>query len=240
MKHKDNLSSGSLLPLWLKPAIGVIAFVLLISCGPDKVSQSYSLFNGRDLTGWHTDVPEMDTNKLASSPFVVRNGMMVSLASPEGHLITDSVYENYTLTVEYRFSGKPGNCGVLVHASTPRILYQMFPKSLEVQLEHTNAGDFWCIGEDIEVPDMEKRRGPRNEWGVVDGKQRRILNLTDNSEKAPGEWNTMIIKCYKDAITVWVNGDLVNEGGNCTARRGQIALQAEGAEVEFRRVEISK
>jgi hypothetical protein len=35
-----------------------------------------------------------------------------------------------------------------------------------------------------------------------------------------------------------VNGELVNDGFNCTADRGRIALQAEGSEVEFRRVEI--
>ena len=35
-----------------------------------------------------------------------------------------------------------------------------------------------------------------------------------------------------------MNGDLVNHGFNCTADRGKIALQAEGTEVEFRRVDI--
>ena len=35
---------------------------------------------------------------------------------------------------------------------------------------HKDAGDFWCIGEDITVPEMEKRRGPKNEWGVTEGK----------------------------------------------------------------------
>jgi len=67
--------------------------------------------------------------------------------------------------VEYRFAGKPGNCGVLLHASTPRMLYGMFPKSIEAQMNYENAGDFWCIGEDISVPDMEKRRGEKKEWG---------------------------------------------------------------------------
>ena len=42
----------------------------------------------------------------------------VSLGSPGGHLITNDSYENYRLEVEYRFAAKPGNCGVLVHAST--------------------------------------------------------------------------------------------------------------------------
>jgi hypothetical protein len=166
--------------------------------------------------------------------------MLVSLAKPQGHIITDSVYENYRLTVEYRFAGKPGNCGVLVHVSTPRVLYDMFPKSIEAQLEHTNAGDFWCIGEDISVPDMEKRRGPKENWGTVDGKGRRIMNLTDGSEKPVGEWNTMKVECVGDKVRVWVNGVLVNEGFNCTAKKGKIALQAEGSEVEFRKVELER
>lgn len=199
-------------------------------------AQTIRLFNGKDLQGWHIDVPEMDTNKTARNPFIIRNGLLVSLGDPNGHLITDAVYENYRLTIEYRFVGKPGNCGVLVHASTPRSLYQMFPKSIEAQMMHENAGDFWCIVEDIKVPDMEKRRGPKEEWGVTEGKKRRILNLTDGSEKPLGDWNTMVVECVKDSIRVWVNNDLVNDGYGCTATKGQIALQAEGAEVEFRKV----
>ena len=31
---------------------------------------------------------------------------------------------------------------------------------------------------------------------------------------------------------------LVNYGANCTAVRGQIAVQAEGSEVEFRKLEL--
>ncbi len=202
--------------------------------------KTYSLFNGKDLAGWHVDVPDMDTDSTASNPFIVRDGMLVSLGDPRGHLITDSVYKNYKLEVEYRFPGKPGNCGVLVHASTPRALYKMFPKSIEVQMEHENAGDFWCIVEDVTVPDMETRRGPKADWGITEGKERRIKNLTDDSEKPLGEWNTMIIECKADSIKVWENGDLVNAGFNATAKEGHIALQAEGSEVEFRKLELTE
>ena len=214
-----------------------IIISLLFSCSAS--SQSRSLFNGKDLKGWHADVPELDSNKNAEFPFIVRNGMLVSLGTPNGHLITDSVFSNYRLEVEYRFAGKPGNCGVLVHASTPRALYKMFPKSLEVQMMHKDAGDFWCIVEDIEVPDMEKRRGPKAEWGITEGKQRRILNLTDSSEKPVGEWNAMKIECLADSIKVWVNGELVNFGFHCTASQGHIAVQAEGSEVEFRKLALT-
>ena len=195
-----------------------------------------SLFNGRDLLGWDVDVPAADSNVRLRSPFIVRNGMLVSLGEPRGHLISDSSYRDYRLEIEYRFPAAPGNAGVLVHASTPRALYRMFPRSIEVQMESGNAGDFWCIVEDIHVSDMERRRGPRATWGVTEGKARRIINLTDNSEKPLGQWNTMVIHAVGNTIRVWVNGDLVNDGFRATANHGRIALQSEGAEVEFRKL----
>lgn len=222
--------------------IHVIIYGLLFLAGIEghQNHQGYiPLFNGQNLQGWHSDIPEMDTNTQARDPFLVREGLLVSLGTPGGHLITDQVYENYALNVEYRFAAEPGNCGVLVHASTPRVLYKMFPRSIEVQLMHEQAGDFWCIGEDIRVPDMLSRRGPESEWGVTEGKKRRILNLTDHSENRVGEWNHMRIECLDRQIKVWVNGDFVNYGFDCTANRGQIAIQAEGSEVEFRKIELT-
>jgi hypothetical protein len=204
-----------------------------------QAQQTISLFNGSDLSGWHVDVPAMDSLPETINPFVIRAGMLVSLGEPQGHLITDAEYANFRLEIEYRFAGEPGNCGVLVFASTPRALYKMFPQSVEVQLMHENAGDFWCIVEDITADDMEVRRGPKENWGITEGKERRIKNLTDGSEKPLGEWNRMTVECLKNEIKVWVNGDLVNYGYNATASRGNIALQAEGAEVEFRKVALT-
>ena len=204
-------------------------------------TKAMPLFNGKDLTGWTADVPEKDKNPDAPASFIVRDGMLVSLGVPRGHLLTDNIYRNYRLQVEYRFPGKTGNCGVLVHASRLRALSRMFPQSIEVQMQFQQAGDFWCIQENIEVPDMEARR-PKKEgqnYGGSEGDARRILNLTDGSEKPAGEWNTMVIEARDKTITVWVNGDLVNNGFNATADRGKIALQAEGSEVEFRKVEIA-
>jgi hypothetical protein len=224
-----------------KLRIATLLLVSVWSCKmtSDNTSEKIPLFNGRDLSGWHVDVPALDTAKELTTPFIVRNGMLVSLGKPEGHLISDDIHENYRLDVEYRFAGEPGNCGVLVHASTPRALYGMFPKSLEVQMMHENAGDFWCIVEDITVPNMEQRRGPKETWGVIEGKERRIINLADGAEKPLGEWNKMKIECVGNEIKVWVNNILVNHGTNCTATKGQIAVQAEGSEVEFRKIDMT-
>ncbi len=205
----------------------------------DLIGSKQQLFNGKDHNGWHVDVPAMDKDPNMKSPFIIRDGKMVSLAHTGGHIITDAIYENYRLNIDYRFAGEPGNCGVLVHASVPRRLYGMFPQSIEVQMMHENAGDFWCIGEDISVPDMTQRRGPKENWGVDGDKKRRIINLNDGAEKPLGQWNHMQIECFGKEIKVWVNGILVNHGHNATASKGQIALQAEGSEVEFRTVSLT-
>lgn len=213
---------------------------LLSACAsPPATGGAQALFNGRDLTGWHADVPEADKNPSIAPSFIVRDGLLVSQGKPEGHLISDASFGDYRLTVHWRWPALAGNCGVLVHTSTPRRLFGMFPQSIECQLHTGDAGDFWCIGEDITVPDMEARRGPKAEWGV-DGGKRRIKNLTDTSEKSPGEWNEMVIECRGHEIQVWVNGEMVNHGTNCTADHGQIALQAEGTVCEFRKIELQQ
>jgi hypothetical protein len=117
-----------------------------------------------------------------------------------------------------------GNSGVLVHTSKPGAI-GVWPQSLEVQLGLGNAGDFWVIGTTIDVENAAERN-----------KGRRTLNLTDDSEKTPGEWNKMEIVCTGDKIDVRVNGDLVNQATHCSAKSGAICLQSEGAEIHFRNV----
>jgi len=219
------------------------AMVGAMLCGASASAQEAEarpLFNGEDLAGWHADVPAADGNPDAGPSFVVREGMLVSLGDPPGHLITDEEFENYRLDVEYRFAGEAGNCGVLVHASKPRALYEMFPASIEVQMHSGNAGDFWCIGEDIAVEGMADRRaGEPETWGGGPDDSRRILNMTDGSERPVGEWNRMVIEAVGDRVRVWVNGELMNDGFDCTAERGRIAIQAEGSEVEFRTLALT-
>jgi hypothetical protein len=50
----------------------------------------------------------------------------------------------------------------------------------------------------------------------------------------------MVIECVDREIKIWVNGDLVNYGYDCTADREQIAIQAEGSEVEFRKLMLTQ
>lgn len=207
---------------------------LFVACLVSLVSQltataaeePIELFNGRDLAGWtyHLDKEGVRMEDVWS----IKDGVLVCKGRPAGYLITKKDdFENYVLTLQWRWTGEPGNNGVLVHVTEPGAL-GVWPKSLEVQLGHGNAGDFWVIGTTIEVENPE---------GRIEG--RRHLNLTDDSEKPPGEWNEMEITCRGDEVIVKVNGDLVNRATNVSQTRGAIALQSEGAPIEFRNIELT-
>ncbi len=184
-----------------------------------------ALFNGRDLAGWKVDVPDNDGKPTPVVPFIARNKVLVSLGTPMGHLITEASYENYRLVVEYRFPKSAGNSGVILHVSQPRFLRNFLPKGIEAQLMSGNAGDFHLFGEKLGKPNAPAENAGKN--------------LTDGSENPVGQWNTMVVDCRADQIRVWVNGDFVNHGVGASVTKGAIGLQSEGAEIEFRRIELT-
>ena len=188
---------------------------------PDK---PIDLFNGKDLAGWTYDIKGDNTKP--SDVFKVEDGVIKNVGKPIGVIRTSQAYKDYEIEVQWRWPGKGGNSGLLIHCSTPRNR-NVWPKSLEVQLASKNAGDFWVIGETITIKNPEKRT-----------KGRRTINYTDDSEKELGEWNTMIVQARGGSVKVYVNGDLVNEAWDCSATNGAICLQAEGTPIEYRKVQI--
>lgn len=193
-----------------------------LAAGPETIE----LFNGKDLTGWTCDLDEPGV--AMDQVWSVEDGVLKCTGKPAGYLRTEDDYEDYILTLEWRWpEGTPGgNNGVLVHASTPREL-GIWPKSIEVQLAKGDAGDFWIIGTELDVVNEEQRK-----------KDRRHLNLTDDSEKPHGQWNQIEIVCQADEITVKVNGELVNHATNCSVTDGAICLQSEGAPIEYRNIRL--
>jgi hypothetical protein len=188
-------------------------------------AEDVTLFNGKDLTGWTAvlDKPDADPAKT----WTVADGVLKCTGQPVGYIRTNrDDFHDYVLTLEWRWpeGSKGGNNGVLVHTSSPNAL-GIWPKSIEVQLASGDAGDFWVIGTDLDVPDEATRK-----------KDRRHINLTDGSEKPIGQWNTMEITCKGDTIRVKVNGELVNEATHCSVTKGAISLQSEGAPIEFRNI----
>ncbi|MGL4464045.1 MAG: 3-keto-disaccharide hydrolase, partial [Planctomycetia bacterium] len=176
-----------------------------------------------DLTGWKPFLGDKDGKPEAV--WMVEDGVLICKGSPVGYIRTEKDYENYHLTLDWRWApgSKGGNSGVLLHTVGEDMIW---PKSLEAQLYRENAGDIWVIGgTEIMVPNIDTRR-----------KGRQIVNLSDGDEKPLGEWNTYDITCKGDAIELKVNGKVVNAGDKASLTKGAICLQAEGAEIHFRNI----
>ena len=188
------------------------------------------LFDGESLTGWTAVLSQKDVDP--ATVWSAKDGVLSCTGKPSGYIRTDREFENYTLSVQWRWTGEPGNNGVLVHATTPEAL-GVWPKCQEVQLAHENAGDFWVIGSEIKTP-LEGVPGYEKM-----ARGRRHLNFNDGAEKPVGEWNEMTVICRGDTITVLVNGTVVNYGFDSSVTKGSVCLQSEGAPIEYREIVLT-
>ena len=66
----------------------------------------------------------------------------------------------------------------------------------------------------------------------------RGVSKTEAAEKPEGEWNTYEITFDGPSLSVLVNGKKVNEAKGAKVFPGRIALQSEGGEIHFRRIEL--
>jgi hypothetical protein len=185
------------------------------------------LFNGRDFAGW-----ELVTTPAASMAdvFTARpDGTIASTGKPAGFLATVASYRNYRLHVEWRWSGKPGNAGVLLHISEGP-MDRVWPFSLQVQTKHGSAGDLLPMaGASFAEPLTSAAGAP------VAIKAR----MAADSELPAGEWNTCDIVARDGAVEVRINGALQNTASKVEPSSGRIGFQLEGAAYELRRVAIT-
>ena len=63
---------------------------------------------------------------------------------------------------------------------------------------------------------------------------------TQRLTRAAGEWNHYYIRAINGEVRLWVNGEEVNGGRDCTPASGYLALEAEGSEVAFRNLRVRR
>jgi hypothetical protein len=178
---------------------------------PIKVGEKISLFNGKDTKGWKAFVPDLaKDNKDQLSVWSVKDGVLQCAGRPIGYIQTEELFDNFVLELDWRFDPAKGegNSGVLLRTVGDDVVW---PKSMEAQLHSKNAGDFWNIGE-----------------------YKATVDAKDTNEKPLGEWNHYRIVVNKGTIELWVNGLLQNVATDVEVNKGRIALQSEGAYIEFK------
>lgn len=236
---------------FLAPA-ALLLLAPVLSAG-DAVAPSAPtpLFNGRDLAGWTQVVKAGETADPGT--WTVADGVLRCTGKPAGYIRTDGSYKNYQLTLEWRWSGpdlpadnqgrpRMRNSGVLLHAGGPDAVW---PRSIEAQLMQTNAGDLYDIGsvgfaELLAVREKAVAAAGADAEAVKRAQaQRKVARHQPSSEKPVGEWNTYEITCAGDTVILRVNGVEQNRATRLGAAAGHIALQSEGAAIEFRNVRLT-
>ena len=195
------------------------------------------LFNGRDLTGW------VNAN-CAPETWSVKDGVIHCTGRPTGAMRTTRQYENFILEVEWRHLSKGGNSGVFIWGTPIAAPAVPFLRGIEVQvLDHGYAEQF------------EKETGKKSDWFTTHGdvfpihgatmkpfgrhKGDRSFPSEDRSKGTP-EWNHYSIVCTNGVLRLSVNGKEVSGGEDCNYRKGYLALESEGAPVEFRNIRIKE
>lgn len=195
------------------------------------------LFNGRDLSGW------VNAN-CAPETWSVRDGLIHCTGHPTGALRTARQYENFILEAEWRHLSSGGNSGIFIWGTPIAAPGVPFLRGIEVQvLDHGYAEQY------------EKETGKKPDWFTTHGDVFPIHGATmkpfgrhngdrsfpseDRSKRSP-EWNHYRVVCSNGVIRLHVNGKEVSGGEDCNYRKGYLALESEGAPVEFRNIRIQE
>ncbi len=252
-------------------ACAVLAGMTCSASGAPSASAStesrwISLFNGKDLKGWHPKITGYDFDENFGNTFRVEDGLLkVRFDQYErfdgrfGHLFYETPFSHYRIRIEYRFVGEqvpggPGwalrNSGIMLHCQSPQSMRkdQDFPVSIEAQiLGGPGSGERPTAN--VCTPGTHI---------VMDN--RLITQHCTNSKSQTyhgDQWVTMEIEVHGNGqIKHLVNGQVVlayerpqldeNDAdakklikdGNTMLGEGYIALQAESHPIEFRKVEM--
>ena len=207
---------------------GVLAmFFLASACSAAPVANHTVLFDAADLAAWEFVTP--DKTPIKTVCHAHSDGSLALDGKPIGYLQTVATYENYHLHVEWRWTGQPGNSGVLVHIASGAIDRNLWPLCFQIQMKHTRAGDLLPMAgakfaEKLSTPPGAKT--PQRD------------RTSDSSEKPVGDWNSCDIVCHDGTIEATINGVLQNRVTNCAPSSGHLAFQFEGSPYELRNVRL--
>lgn len=199
-------------------ACAALTLLVLLPCV--SADDAKPLFNGKDFTGWKLYLPDEKVD--TSTVWEVRDGVVHCTGTPAGYMRTTEKYENYKLTFEWRWPEGGGNSGLLLHIQDKD---EVWPKSLEGQLQSENAADFWTIG-GVQFKERAKQEAD----------DRRTPKMHAHNEKPLGEWNTYEAVCDGNTVKLYINGLLQNAATDLTVSKGYIGLQSEGTPIEFRNI----
>ena len=217
-----------------------------------------ALFNGKDLTGWqgNVDVKQRATlpkekiaeliakrTKTAHEHWTVKDGVIHCDGKGDVSLQTAKDYGNFELYVDWKIE-KNGDSGLYLRGQ-PQVQIWDSDNSPGARNEDkgTGSGGLW---NNPLPPDAAK--SPDNAVKLKEGQKVGKIPLK-KADKPVGEWNTFRIIMVGDAVTVFLNGELVVDKAKLAAfkpfndklpERGPIELQFHGDPLWFRNIYIKE
>lgn len=209
-----------------------------------KEGKAIRLFNGKNLDGWDTVLKKHGRNSDPEHVFTVEDGAVHVAGTDFGHFVTKDEYENYHLTVEFKWgegthegrTGKARDSGVLFHCTDTD---KVWGTSTEFQMIEGGTGDCIMVDratrlENGQPTNKRQDRMNKGPWKDEVGYRDPVAEV----EKPHGEWNRLDLIADGDKADYYVNGKHVNHLEGLNPHRGHILCQTEGAELYFRRVEL--
>ncbi len=197
----------------------LIAAAWFTAAGGAAASDMFS-----DLRGW--ELRSEPAANIASAIAVRADGVVAVSGAPSGYFATTVGYRNYRLHVEWRWPGKVGNAGVLLHISAGP-MDRVWPLSLQVQTKSGRAGDLLPMA------------GAKFTEPLTGDHPAVKARVAADSEQPAGEWNSADIVSRDGVIEVAVNGVAQNRVTGAMPREGRIGFQLEGTPYELRHVELT-
>lgn len=233
-----------------------------------KKEKWIQLFNGKNLSNWTVKIHHHEVGDNFGNTFRAENGMIKvrydqydQFNERYGHLYYNKPFSHYKLRLQYRFTGiwrkdapdyTEKNSGVMFHSQDPNTMpkEQDWPISVEMQFlgiladgKPRPTGNMCSPGTDVVFQ------------GKID--PRHCINSTSKTFENE-QWITAELIVRGDSlVTHMINGETVLEytqpqiGGGVANRynpalkidgkllkSGFIALQSEGQEIDFRRIEL--
>jgi hypothetical protein len=173
------------------------------------------LFNGKDLTGWHT---------MPGGQWEVVKGVITGTSKKEekrhGLVVSDKTYKNFILRAKFKVTS--GDSGLYFRAlkTNSKVAIKGFQAEVDQSPKvgglYETAGRAW-----VKSPDPK-----------------RIAKIVKH-----GDWNQITVSAIGDDITVSLNGVTVTEllADTQCQKEGHIALQLHGGEdmhIEFKDIAI--
>ncbi|MEZ6038188.1 MAG: DUF1080 domain-containing protein [Planctomycetota bacterium] len=191
-----------------------------------------------------------------------QDGVIVCTGKPLGGAKSRQQFTNFELVCEWRHHVHGGNSGVFVWC--PESAFTDLPPGtlprtgIEVQVLDlgyeenwlkskgkqsdwfTSHGDVFPVGQasmTAFTPQITYQDAAGADYVVGNPKSQRCFP-TQRLVRPAGQWNHYYVRAINGEIRLWVNGEEVSGGTGCKPASGYLALESEGAKVEFRNLRV--